>query len=426
MKSYDLVVVGAGSGGAGAALTAARHGMRVLWVEKERLLGGTGVNALVNVWQPAYSASRLAPELCARLMERGAAVFSAPSLDTPSGAPIHRTVRADYTATLRRWADPSRRLIAPAVVYLPEQMDALLRAMAAETGRITLLDQTTFLEARASGGAITSLELAAPAGREPVSARWYIDATADIHLARGAGCAWQFGREARERYDEPSAPAHPELRLNGWTLCFLVQPGPDRIHGAPGAGPESPWAHIGELPGGGYYVNMCFQLAGEEGWAMGPERAREYLLGNLFLRWPLVQRHYGLEGYGITRIAERLGVREGPRLAGEYVLREDDILRGGFGRQHADCIAWCDHAMDSHAPGEGCRETTNGPFGVPFRCLQPREVSNLLVSCRGASFSSLAASACRLQRTMLELGEAAGCYAASGKLPVIELPAYQG
>jgi hypothetical protein len=39
-------------------------------------------------------------------------------------------------------------------------------------------------------------------------------------------------------------------------------------------------------------------------------------------------------------------------------------------------------------------------------------VDNLLVACRGASFSSIGASSCRLSRTMMVLGQAAGAAAA--------------
>jgi hypothetical protein len=52
------------------------------------------------------------------------------------------------------------------------------------------------------------------------------------------------------------------------------------------------------------------------------------------------------------------------------------------------------------------------PYGIPYRCLLPRSLDNLLVACRGAGFSSLAASSCRLSRTMMQLGQAAGTAAA--------------
>ena len=425
--SYDLIVVGAGSGGMGAAITAARQGLCVLWVEKERRLGGTGVNAYVNVWQPAYTTSPLAREVAKRLLASGEARYLVYRTDTPSGYPIYRIGEgARYEETIVSRYEPTDS--APLLVYTPQGMDALLRDLAAETGRVELWERSVFLrahtEVRGSQNEITHIEVQTPQGRQTVSARWYIDATADIHLARDAGCAYTMGREGRDTYGEPSAPEEAVLKLNAWSLCFLVRQGPDRIVGSPGGGLGGDRAHIGEMPDGGFYVNMCLQILGEAGWAMGPEQARDYLLGNIFRRWPAVQRAYGLEGYGIFGVAPRIGVREGPRLVGRYVLNENDIMWGRFGRRHDDCIAFCDFGLDLHAPDKSWTETPNGPWGVPMRCLQPVEIDNLLVASRGASFSSLAASACRLQRTMIELGEAAGNYVSRGEIVVPERSAY--
>ena len=47
-------------------------------------------------------------------------------------------------------------------------------------------------------------------------------------------------------------------------------------------------------------------------------------------------------------------------------------------------------------------------YGVPYRCLLPRGTENVLIAGRAASFSAIAASSCRLSRTMMQLGEAAG------------------
>ena len=57
------------------------------------------------------------------------------------------------------------------------------------------------------------------------------------------------------------------------------------------------------------------------------------------------------------------------------------------------------------------RLTQTGEYGIPYECMLPKEIDNLLVACRGSSFTHLAASSARLSRTMLQLGEAA-CYAA--------------
>ena len=110
-------------------------------------------------------------------------------------------------------------------------------------------------------------------------------------------------------------------------------------------------------------------------------------------------------------ISPALGVRETHRLIGQYVLQEQDLEDGLEKQRHPDVIAFADHALDFHG-SRPSRELTNGPYGIPFRCLLSREMDNLLVACRGASFSSIAASSCRLSRTMMVLGQAAGTAAA--------------
>ena len=418
MAHYDLIVVGGGAGGTGAALTAGRLGLRTLWIEKERTLGGTGVHSLVSVWQPAVSEGQLPRELAETLVARGEAHYISPELDTPSGRPLYRHDAAEvYADTLRCWADRERGLIGPGVAYTPEAMSALLAELAAEAG-VEVWTDTVSLQAYTAPGPdglrrVTGLTVERDGQRERVAAGFYIDATGDLAVARSAGCETVWGRESRDAYGEPSAPVEHEFRLNGWTLCFECRPGPDLVAlPTEGSGHDGASAHISELPDGTLNVNLVYQLSGEAAWRMGPEQAREALLGNIARRWPRVQAAYGLEGYGITRVAARAGVREGPRLVGRYVLTEHDVRAGNRGSHHADCIAWTDHAMDRHSPDGGCLEGEQGPVGVPLRCLQPRELDNLLVACRGASFSSLAGSAVRLQRTMIELGEAAARFVA--------------
>jgi hypothetical protein len=108
------------------------------------------------------------------------------------------------------------------------------------------------------------------------------------------------------------------------------------------------------------------------------------------------------------------------------MLRQQDIDGGLAGQSHPDIIAINDHPMDVHgAHGHGLSRA-DGAYGVPYRSLIPAGLRNLLVACRAAGFSSLAASSCRLSRTLMQLGQAAGTaigLAAERKLDLPDVPA---
>ena len=128
--------------------------------------------------------------------------------------------------------------------------------------------------------------------------------------------------------------------------------------------------------------------------------------------------------FDIHWIAPALGVRESRRIVGQYVLTENDLLAGYAKQTHPDIITVADHAMDTHGAGTGragCGEAQAAlrrTVSVP----DPEGFQNLLIACRAASFSSLAASSCRLSRTMLALGQAAGTAAATARRLGVSLP----
>ena len=54
-RSYDVIVVGGGFAGCGAAIAAAEEGRRVLLLEASNALGGAANVNLVNPFMPYYS-----------------------------------------------------------------------------------------------------------------------------------------------------------------------------------------------------------------------------------------------------------------------------------------------------------------------------------------------------------------------------------
>ena len=255
--------------------------------------------------------------------------------------------------------------------------------------------------------------------RQRLEADQFIDATADIYLARQAGCQSRVGPESHAEYDEPSASDAEGVVLNNASPCYRVSP--LRESEAPEIEPLPERADVGlddlrpvtsirTYPNGDLNMNPLHLMTGVEALRLDSE-ARDIAFLRARAHWHLLQTRHGFYRWRLVWMSPALGTRETHRLVGRYVLREQDLDAGLAAQSHDDIITFADHAIYLHG-SRPSRAVSNGPYGVPFRCLLPKELDNLLVACRGASFSSIGASSCRLSRTMMMLGQAAGTAAA--------------
>ena len=432
--NYDLIVVGAGSGGIGAAVTAARLGLQVLLLEKRRRLGGTVVAAGVSTWEPGVGGTGLPFEIYRHLRTIPDAVgiysfgrhMAWASLDEVSPYPGGEHVidpQRRYPDTLRRYGvgplathEAQVRALWHGVVFEPEAYVWVVERMIAATGRCTVRCATAFTVAHVASGHIQGLTLS---DGTLVTAPFFVDATGDGVLARAGGAEALLGQDPQTRFNEPDAPADTTRHLNGATLIYRVTPtAAPGIEPLPAGTPAECWwrndfpaASITHFPNGDLHINMLPTVEGREALALAPESALREARRRVRAHWHHLQETFlEFRRYRIRWIAPTLGIRESWRVLGEAVLTELDLLAGLSGQQHADIIALADHAMDVHGEAGthgGPRELVE-PYGIPYRCLIPRGFDNLLVASRAASFSALAASSCRLSRTMMHLGQAAG------------------
>jgi len=237
------------------------------------------------------------------------------------------------------------------------------------------------------------------------------------------------GQENRVRFGEPSAPVTANAKINGVTLIFrITRTDEPKIEPLPEGIPAECWwgrfpaMSAVQYPNGDYNCNMLPTMEGEEFAQQPYDQAYRECLRRVRAFWRRVQQRWPeFQGYRISWIAPALGVRETTRVVAEYILTEHDIRAGLMGQNHPDMIAIADHALDRHGAGGGALEVSQ-PYGIPYRCLIPKGMTNVLVACRGAGFSSLAASSCRLSRTMVQLGQAAGTAAALAKTLSVDLP----
>lgn len=456
--NVDLVVIGAGSGGVAAAITAGRLGMNVLLVEKQSGLGGNASLGGVNVWEMGVGGTGIPFEIYKRLKTKADGVgiyrfnihrkWQQKREEQPlhPGAELIIDSSLRYVDTLLRHGSETGidneafvRANWHGVPFDPNAYQEVLGELLAEPGCISVRLGTTFKRVIDDGnGRLHAVELL---DGTLVYARYFIDATDNAYLCEAAGAQLCVGQESREVYGEPDAPLQPTQRLNGVSLIYRI--------GEAGSGempvlaaelntvPDQCWwaadfplASIVQYPNGDLNVNMLptmegVEFAGMERYETAYAECRRRVLAHF--RY-LTETYPPYRNYVIKSIAPRLGVREGRRIIAAYQLTQYDLLNGLAGQDHPDIIAIADHPMDTHGSTTGragCVELDQ-PYGIPFRSLIPKGFRNLLIASRAAGFSSLAASSCRLTRTMMQLGQAAGTAAWLASVQDSDFPELDG
>jgi hypothetical protein len=129
--------------------------------------------------------------------------------------------------------------------------------------------------------------------------------------------------------------------------------------------------------------------------------------------WEAVRMHPAFKNARIECISQKLGVREGRRIVGDYILTEEDCVAG---TQFDDMVAACAYSVDIHDPkGPGGRFAhirAAGYYHIPYRCLLAKGLTNLLLGSRCISGTHEAHASYRVMAPISAIGEAAGVAAA--------------
>ena len=396
--SFDLIVVGAGSGGVPAAIAAARHGIRVALVGDRPVLGGNssdeiGVNMCGACYdKPAGRETGIAEETtCLR------AKFATPAMSRP----LQRLVDAEPNIT----------------VFFNERMTEV----ETKDGRVAAV---------VCRNTMTGL-------RSRFRAGLFVDATGDGWLGYFAGAKYRQGREGQAEFGEKFAPEHADT----WTMSGLLQEPKVGVcywaedTGKPVAYETPAFARI--LPPG--FTRDAPHAFGvwwleHPAWfddCADPERARDELIRNAFAYWGWIKnvspQRDAARNYRLREIPIMDGRRESRRLVGDYILNSNDCLEG---RVFPDAVAYGGWPLDTHEPLGIQKADTDGhryrcdriPFyTIPFRSLYSTNVPNLMMSGRDISATHIALGSTRVQLTCMAIGQAVGTAAAmcvkEGMLP---------
>jgi hypothetical protein len=440
----DMVIVGGGSAGFGAAIRAARENpqARIDIIETMDRMGGTSTVGGVNNWEPGIGGLGVHTELYNRLKRKGAAgVGKSIHMYSPQEPYGLSDIDPDapYEQSLRRsgWsADQWRR-----VQFEPEAMASEMEAMLLEAGNVHIHYRTRLASVKTNGTRLESVIVDRLESGETytIEAKMFIDSSGGVYLCTMAGCETAFGEDASSRFDEPSAPQSPRPVVNGVTLVYRVEKtdGSSREldNYAESNLPENAvqWpldktrtAFITNYPNGDLCFNLLPVMEGKEFHELPYEEARAICEARCVAHWHWFKRTQRFINYRFQMVFPLVGIRESNRLVGRYVLVEQDI-RAGITKQpyQEQIIAFADHSLDTHGQSnvkKPLNKNLDTPYGIPYHCLLPKEYDNLIAATRGASFSHIAASSCRLSRTMMALGEAAGIASALAIREGILLP----
>jgi glycine/D-amino acid oxidase-like deaminating enzyme len=390
---YDVVVIGAGSAGSSAAISAARMGARTLLVDRLAFMGGTSTAVLDTFYafytpgeRPRRVVGGLGWEVVQRLTAAGVA-FERPNT---------------YGA-------------GTGVTYDQETLKVLWEELAGEAGADLLL-HTWATGVRVEEGRIGAVRLWNKGGERLVDASVVVDASGDADLVALAGLpfdnAAQQGRVQSlstlfklANVDVQRAASVPKAEL--WErMREAAASGDYALPRIEGSWHRTPFAgvvliHMTRIPN--VDATDPEQLTRAE--VEGRRQVREYAR---FLR----DRVPGFESSVVVATSPAIGIRETRRIHGDYVLTREDVLTG---RRFDDEIALCGAPIEDHHAGgdtEWQYVASGGVYGVPYRSLLPTGIEGMLVAGRCFSSTHDAHASARSMATCMAMGQAAGTAAA--------------
>lgn len=392
-QRFDVVVVGAGSAGSSAAISAARLGARTLIVDRLPFLGGTST-AVLDTFYAFYT-----PGERARRVVGG----------------IGWEVAEQMKATGAAFERPNTYGAGTGVTYDQEVLKVVWERLAEEAG-IEILLHTWATGVRLRGGRIGSVRLWNKGGESVVEADAVVDASGDADLCAMAGVPYEDARSTPNlqslstifrvaNVDVDRATKLPKTEL--WALMRkAAESGSYRLPRLEGSWHRTPHpgvitVHMTRIPN--VDATDPHQLTQAE--LEGRRQVQEY---HRFLR-DLVP---GFERSVLVATSPAIGVRESRRVIGDYRLTREDVLGS---RRFADEIALCGAPIEDHAAGPDTRWTyvpDSGVYGIPYRCLLPSEVEGMLVAGRCFSATHDAHASARSMATCMAMGQAAGTAAA--------------
>jgi hypothetical protein len=418
IRDTDVVIVGGGPAGLTAALAARRLGVEVLVIEQHGCLGGLMTSGFVT--KPQAPVIGGIPE---EIFDR------AQTLGGARGNIRYRLKDGSYTYFMSP-IDPE---IMKRVVF--EKL---------EEARVDLLLHSLAVGCIHEKKEVKGIIIESKSGRQAVFAQLIVDTTGDADVASWAGAPYRIGRPQ----DHVPQPMTMMFKMSDVDLNQIADYASTNLD-------DFTFTYFPETEGlisdDQQQLNMIF-----EGFQKLQARAFEsegYIsprngfniktglgAGNVFINATRISSGAALDVHDLTQAEVNvrkqvttfvaflkqyvpgfqdaylsatpieIGVRETRRIIGDYTITLSDILSRS---QFHDVIAKGYGVIDIHEPGgRELRFDSIEEYQIPFRCLLPQTVDNMVVAGRCISCDHESLGTIRTIPTCMYTGQAAGVAAA--------------
>lgn len=420
LEKAQVLVLGGGPAGLCAAIAAARAGAKTLLIEQEGFCGGMATAGLVAPFMTCYDSGGntmlirgLFREIVDRLVAMGGAIH-------PSEVPAASCFTSYITA--------GHVHVTP---FQAEALKLLADRMLQESG-VQALYHTKFVDAVTDGERVQRVIVSKKEGLCAIEANVVVDCTGDGDCAAASGVPYTMGNG--EGRIQPATMFFRIGNVDSKKIDADIEANWDKFYRKDGVNYRSMhWWVSKAREAGDWSLNRVsiglFRGVEEDEWSINTSRIMgvDGTNSESLTRGELVGREQadeifaflkkyipGCENAKLLQTGSTLGIRETRHIHGMKTLTVEDVLQC---RVPEDSVMIAANSVDIHGRfGPTSNEYITVPegkyYGIPYGCLVPQNLSNLLVAGRCISADSDAAGAVRVMPPCMGMGQAAGTAAA--------------